>query len=127
MLNIDLDVSTGIAVVIPEGALSEEDFDHVVEVINPYIQTHGRLRGLLIYTTNFSSWDSFGLLIKNLKFLRNHHKKMSHVALVTDSRLVWFVDRLASHFTAARVRHFSCSDFDQARIWIIRNEQPWIS
>ena len=50
MLNIELDREAGLAVVQPKGALSEEDFNTVASVIDPYLEEHGELSGLIIYS-----------------------------------------------------------------------------
>jgi hypothetical protein len=126
MLNIDLDESTGIAVVRPEGALSANDFVHIVQVIDPYLEARGELNGLVIYSRDFPGWRSFGALVKHLKFVKNHQRKVSHIALVTDSWMGWVVDRVASHFTGARVRHFPYSELNQAKSWIAESKPAWV-
>lgn len=123
MLHIELDESTGIAVVTPEGALSESDFTCVVQVIDPYIEKHGGLKGLVIYTKDFPGWNSFGALAKHLRFVKNHHRKLAHIALVTDSKLGLLADKVASHFIAAKVMHFRYSELDQAKVWITQDER----
>ena len=87
MLNVELDRATGLAVLRPEGALTESDFDAVAAVIDPYLEANGALNGLIIYTKDFPGWDTFGAMLKHFKFVRSHHQKLSRVALVTDSRM----------------------------------------
>ena len=98
MLNVELDKVTGIATFKPDGALSENDFESAASVIDPYIETSGKLKGLIIRTKTFPGWESFGSLIKHLKFVKEHHQKVSHVALVTDSILGGFAEKIAEHF-----------------------------
>lgn len=40
MLSIELDNETGIAIVKPEGALAEKDFDAIAAVIDPYLSNN---------------------------------------------------------------------------------------
>ena len=82
MLNVELNEVNGIATLTPDGALSEKDFESASTVIDPYIEKYGNLKGLIIYTKTFPGWDSFSSLIKHFKFVKEHHKKVSHVALV---------------------------------------------
>jgi SpoIIAA-like len=123
MLNIKLDSITGIAILRPEGALSEVDFDKAAGVIDPYIETHGKLKGLIICTQTFPGWKSFGSLVKHFKFVKNHHSKLSHVALVTDSELGDLAEKIAGHFISAKIKHFPYNQFSKAQNWIL-NSKP---
>jgi hypothetical protein len=119
MLTVELDRESGIAVMRPEGALSEEDFKIAARVIDPYIEEHGHLNGLIINTRQFPGWESFAALLTHLKFVREHHEKLSHVALVTDSQIADLAETLASHFVKAKVKHFAYSQFVDAQAWIL--------
>ena len=119
MLNIELDSEAGLAILQPEGALSEGDFDAVASVIDPYIGEHGKLSGLIIHTKDFPGWETFGAMLKHFKFVKNHHQKLSRIALVTDSRIGNFSEQIASHFVSAIVKHFSYSQFDDAKSWVV--------
>ncbi len=52
----------------------------------------------------FTGWESFGALVAHFRLIRDHHKYVSKVAVVTDSTLVKLIESLASHFVAAEVR-----------------------
>ena len=118
MLNIELDKEAGIAIVQPEGALSEDDFDTVAGVIDPYLESHGELNGLIIYTKAFPGWESFGAMLKHFKFVKDHHQKLSHIALVTDSKIGSLAEKIAGHFVSADVKRFPYSQFVDAKSWI---------
>ena len=107
MLEVELDEANGIATLIPNGALSENDFESAARIIDPYIEKQGNLRGLIIKTKTFPGWKSFGSLIKHFKFVKEHHNKVSHVALVTDSVLGDFAEKIADHFVSAEIKHFA--------------------
>ena len=59
MLNIELDEEAGLAIVEPDGQLTKDDFNKVAGVIEPYLEEHGRLNGLIICTQEFPGWESF--------------------------------------------------------------------
>ena len=118
MLNIKLDRAAGLAIVQPEGALSEGDFETVADVIDPYLEAHGKLIGLIIYTKDFPGWDSLGAMIKHFKFVKGHHQKLSHVALVTDAKIGKVAEAIAGHFVSADIKHFPYDRFDDAKRWI---------
>jgi hypothetical protein len=119
MLNVELDRVTGLAVLRPEGALTESDFDAVAAVIDPYLEANGALNGLIIYTKDFPGWDTFGAMLKHFKFVRSHHQKLSRVALVTDSRIGDVAEKIAGHFISADVTHFPYDQMAEARSWIL--------
>ena len=123
MLNVELDEANGIATLIPDGALSEKDFESASTVIDSYIEKHGNLKGLIINTKTFPGWESFGSLIKHFKFVKKHHQKVSHVVLVTDSVLGDFGEKIADHFVSAEIKHFAFDDLNNAKSWILNAEQ----
>ena len=118
MLNVELDSAAGIAVLTPEGALSESDFDTAATVIDPYIEAHGQLNGLIVRTKDFPGWESFGSLARHIRFVKDHHQRLSHVAIVTDSKLGDVAEKIAGHFVAAEIRHFPYDQFSAAKDWI---------
>ena len=122
MLNVELDEVNGIATLSPNGALSEKDFESASILIDPYIDKYGSLKGLIINTKTFPGWESFGSLIKHFKFVKEHHKKVSHVALVTDSVLGDFGEKIADHFISAEIKHFPFDDLNNAQSWILTAE-----
>ncbi|MEH6576756.1 MAG: STAS/SEC14 domain-containing protein [Amphritea sp.] len=122
MLNVELDEATGIATLTPDGTLSVNDFLTASVVIDPYIEKSGRLRGLIINTREFPGWESFGALIKHFKFVKEHHNKVSHVAIVTDSVLGDFAEKVVEHFVAAEIKHFAFGELSKAHSWILHAE-----
>jgi hypothetical protein len=119
MLTVELDEVTGIAILKPDGALSEKDFIYASSVIDPYIEKSGKLNGLIINTRKFPGWESFGSLIKHFKFVKDHHKKLSHVAIVTDSVLGNFAETIVSHFVSAEIKHFAFDELSKAQSWVL--------
>ncbi|WP_457668229.1 STAS/SEC14 domain-containing protein [Thiolapillus sp.] len=119
MLKTELDEKSAIAVLQPQGPLSKADFEAAANRIDPYLEKHGKLRGLIIYTEDFPGWNSFGAALSHLKFIRNHHQKLSHVALVTNSKIGTLAENLTGHFISAEVKHFPHDQLEQARHWIL--------
>jgi hypothetical protein len=117
MMAIDLDKKSGIAIIRPESALSEGDFKKAAEVIDPYVQEKGRIKGLIIYTESFPGWETFAAMMEHFKFVRDHHKKIDRVALVTDSKVGDFAERVATHFVSAEINTFAFNELDRAKSW----------
>ncbi len=118
MLSVEIDEENGIAILEPDGPLSKEDFVHAAKIIDPYIEQAARFGGLLIHTKSFPGWESFAGLASHLKFVHDHHKKVSRVALSTDSVVGNFAETIASHFISAEIKLFSYQELEQARDWV---------
>ena len=118
MLSVEIDKINGIAILEPDGPLSKDDFVHAAKVIDPYIEKTDQLNGLLIHTKTFPGWESFAALVSHLKFVQEHHRKVSRVALSTDSVISIFAEAIASHFVNAEIKLFSYQELEQAKDWI---------
>ena len=121
MLNVQLNEKESIVTLIPDGALSENDFQLATTIIDPFIEKSGKLNGIIIYVETFPGWDSFAALSTHLKFVNEHHKKVSCVAFVTNSLLGGLAEHIASHFVSAQVKSFSYNALDDAKEWILDN------
>ncbi len=119
MLNVDLNEVEGIAILEPDGELSESDFKSAAKIIDPYIEKFGKLNGIVIHVRSFPGWDSFSSLITHLKFIKEHHKKVSRVAFATDSPIGSFAENFASHFVNAEIRNFSFTELEASKKWIL--------
>jgi len=122
VLNVELDEATGIVILSPDGTLSESDFTAAGRVIDPFIDKSGKLNGLIISTETFPGWDSFAALTKHFQFVKDHHKKVSRVALVTDSFLGDFGEKIVEHFVSAEIKSFPFSQLSDAKDWISDTE-----
>ena len=112
------DEATNVASVWPEAPLSEADFVDVATRIDPAIERHGELNGLVIATDSFPGWESFSALVHHLRFVRDHHRAVRRVALVTDSSLGMLAEKIADHFVSAEIRHFPFAEITRAQQWV---------
>jgi len=119
MLKTTLDKTTGIATLTPDSKLSESDFQNAANTIDPYIETEGHLRGLIISTRDFPGWESFSAFVRHLSFVRDHHKKSTRTAIVTDSAVCDLAQSIGKHFVAATVAAFAYNKEQEARDWIM--------
>jgi hypothetical protein len=118
MIKVDLLIDDGILMVMPEGRLEADDFKELAAVADPYIEDHGKLNGLMIYTASFPGWKDFEALTSHFHFVKDHHHKLAKVALVTDSKVASVAETLAKHFVNAEIRHFNHDDKDAALDWL---------
>lgn len=118
MIEYDLDKEHSILEVRPKSALDKNDFVELAKAVDPQIEANGDLAGVIIEAPSFPGWDSFGSLVSHLRFVRDHHKHVKKLALVTDSHLGDVAEHLGSHFVSAKVEHFPAGQIEQARQWI---------
>ena len=60
----------------------------------------------------------FGGFTAHMHSVRDHHKEVERIAIVTDSPLAGMAEWLGKHFTSAEVRHFPFSYELQAMDWL---------
>ena len=118
MIDAKLMRGDGILVVTPVGQLESTDFEQLRMLVDPYIETHGALTGLLIDAESPAGWEDFSTLLRHLRFVRNYHEQIERVAAVTDSSVLAILPRIADHFSAAEVRHFEYRERDKALAWL---------
>ena len=108
---------SGVLVVEPTGPLRSEDFDALALIVDPWIETHGDLRGLVVHAREFPGWQNLGSFLRHLRFVRDHHRRIRRVALCADGTVAALAPRLAEHFVDAELRHFGYDDLDRAIDW----------
>jgi stage II sporulation SpoAA-like protein len=118
MLEHELQRAEGLLVIRPRGPLQADDFISLAAVIDPYVEQHGNLRGLMIEASSFPGWDSFAAFVSHVRFVRDHHRVIRKVAAVSDSPILSIAPQLAKHFVKAEIRHFKSSERAAALAWL---------
>ena len=118
MLHYELLRERGILVLRPEGALRAEDFTAIAAAVDPYIEQRGELQGLVIDAPSFPGWENFAALLSHVRFVRDHHRRIRRIAVVSDSTVLAVGPRIASHFVNAEVRTFGTVDRAAAIAWL---------
>lgn len=118
MIDFTLDPKTAVLTLHPKSALEKSDFTELAAAVDPQIEEHGDLAGVIVEAPGFPGWDSFGALVSHLRFVKNHHQHVKKVAVVTDSHFADAAEKIGSHFVSAEVKHFPAGDAEAARAWI---------
>src|SRR5262245_46787012 len=118
MVKYELLRTEGILVIQPEASLEASDFQKITQEVDPYIEANGKLHGVLIDAKAFPGWKDFAALVAHLKFVKDHHRRIQRVAVVSDSSFLAVAPKVVSHFVAADVRHFPQSQRDEALAWL---------
>ncbi|MBW7472676.1 STAS/SEC14 domain-containing protein [Marinobacter sp. M216] len=118
MIEHTLDTAHSILYVRPTSSLEKDDFRQLAETADPFIEETGALEGLIISSPTFPGWKSIGAMVTHFRFVRDHHKFIRKVALVTDSAFGDLGEHLASHFLSADIKHFPVNDLEAAEKWV---------
>jgi SpoIIAA-like len=118
MIQHELLPERAILILKPTDALQAEDFTALAGVVDPYIERHGELKGLVIEAPSFPGWENFAALLSHLRFVRDHHRQIRRIAVVSDSTLLAVGPKIASHFVSAELRTFGAGDTAAALAWI---------
>jgi len=121
MIEHTLDTEHSILYLRLKTALEQDDFVQLAKTVDPYIEKSGELAGLIIDAPRFPGWESLGAMAAHFRFVRDHHKRIRKVALVTDSAMGNVAERLASHFVSAEIRHFSSGELEAAKQWVMKH------
>lgn len=119
MIDHNLDTAHSILFIRPKSALAAEDFAAIARTVDPHIEATGDLAGIVIETPSFPGWDSFGAMAAHFRFIRDHHRHVKKIAVVTDSALGTVAEKLASHFVSAEIKHFALGQMEAAKKWIL--------
>jgi hypothetical protein len=112
----------GVIVVEIQQALGPADFAALAATADDWIKTHGSLSGLVLHAHHFPGWESLRGALSHLRFVRDHHKEVKRVALVTEARLASIAEHLAQHFLKAEVKVFAFDKLEEATAWAGRRE-----
>src|SRR5438045_7015722 len=123
MVEHELLRTDGILILRPQSSLEAADFEKLAQEIDPYIEANGKLHGLMLDAEAFPGWQNFAALIAHFKFVRDHHRKIEKVAVVSDSTFLSVAPKIATHFVQADLRHFTHQQRDAALAWL-RGETP---
>lgn len=118
MIEHTLDVEQSILIVRPQSSLEDSDFEQLGKAIDPYIEKRGGLDGLVIDVPTFPGWKSFRDMVSHLRFVRDHHKYIKKIAVVSDATIANIAEHLLSHFVSAEVRQFPAGQVEAAKLWI---------
>jgi hypothetical protein len=107
----------GVMVVEVKQALRAHDFDAMALTADTWIESHGALHGIVIHCREFPGWENLHGVLRHIRFVRDHHRKVGRVALVADSKLASLAPHIAEHFIQAEVKSFGYDELDAAVAW----------
>ena len=118
-----LDPETGVLVVQVDRPLRVQDFDSLAMTADAWLARHSELHGLVVHARAFPGWQNFPSLLRHIRFVHDHHRKVERVALAADSALAELVPHLANHFVRAEVTSFGYQELDKAIAWAAGSQE----
>ncbi|MFJ9865737.1 STAS/SEC14 domain-containing protein [Streptomyces sp. NPDC101165] len=106
-----------VLVVEVEQPLRAQDFDALAQTVDSWLETHDELAGVVVHARDFPGWENIGSLLRHVRFVRDHHRKVRRVALAADSKLAGLVPHIANHFVQSEARQFGYAQLDDALAW----------
>ena len=119
MIEHTLDTAHSILYVRPKSRSSKATLRNSRKRSTPTLNETGDLAGLIIEAPTFPGWESLGAMAAHFRFVRDHHKHIKKIGVVTDSALGKVAEHLASHFVSAEIRHFPAGELEAAKQWVM--------
>jgi hypothetical protein len=107
----------GVLEIDAKHALHAQDFDALAMTVDPWIESHKELHGIVIHAHAFPGWENLGSLIRHVQFVRDHQQKVKRIALAADGMLAGLGPRIGEHFVRAEVKGFAYDQVDMAVAW----------
>lgn len=116
--------ATGVLLLEPQGPLRAEDFETVAADVDPWIEAHGPLHGVVVHARAFPGWENVAALMSHLRFVRDHERDVRRVALALDGALPEIAATIGKHFVAAELKAFPYDKVADALAWAAQKPVP---
>jgi len=98
------------------GKLTSEDYAHFVPMVDKHIETHGKIR-ILMVMHDFHGWK-LGAAWEDMKFCVKHFSDIEMLAMVGERKWEQGMAVFCKPFTKAKIRYFDHADENEARDWV---------
>jgi hypothetical protein len=112
-----LDPDAGVVVVDVGEPLRREDIEAIALAVDSWLAEHTELPGLVLHAPAFPGWENFGALVRHLRFVGGHQRRIARVALAVDGQPVGVAARVAGTLLHPEVRRFAAGEVDEAVAW----------
>jgi hypothetical protein len=116
-MQIDIKARENIFIITPQARITADDIKDLASRVNSYINETDKVPNLVLHAKSVPHWADFKALQKHLHFVKDHHKLIKKVAIVSDSKLLWLAKSVVEHFVRAKVRRFNEGAIEDAISW----------
>ncbi|MFT5357514.1 MAG: hypothetical protein ACI9KE_004751 [Polyangiales bacterium] len=117
MLTVIQETNRNLLLVEPRGPLSKNDVVDLGKRIDGFINEEDALPSLVIHAKSFRGWKNVGALTHHLKLVRDRHRLIAKVAIVSDGSAMTILPKIADQFVSAKLQHFSEDRLEEAKSW----------
>jgi hypothetical protein len=116
-LKVKLLPEVGVLVVESNGPLNSGDFGKLGLVVDPWVEAHGRLRGIVAQSPNVSGLRDIRNMIQHIRFAQLQRSGLDRVAYVSDRLFPKVLSKLAGHMIDTKLEVFNVKSLPQAILW----------
>jgi hypothetical protein len=113
------DEENGVLLLDIKNPLTTEDFETISEIIDPYYEAHGELKGVIIHAKKFPYWTDPYNRSEYFSFAQNNHFKFQKAAMSMGGFFIKIVIRVARGRVHPQVKLFGYNKIEQAQHWIL--------
>lgn len=113
------DDKNGVLLLDVKSSFSEEDFEAIAGIIEPYFAKNGELKGIIINSKKFPYWSGALNREQYINFARDNHFKFKKAALGMGGFFTKIVARIARGRVHPEVKIFKYNQIDKAQSWIL--------
>ena len=109
----------GVILLDVKAPFTAEDFATIESIINPYIASHGELKGVIINSKKFPYWSSPANRQEYLNFAASNHQKFKKAAFAMGGIFAKIVARMARGRVRPEIKIFKHGQIEKAQDWIL--------
>jgi hypothetical protein len=108
---------SGVLVLEVDQPLRAEDFKEIERTADGWIETHGKLPGLVLHMRHFPGWENLDSMLQHARFVRDHRRLIKRVALVADGAVARIAPTIVDWLVVPEVKRFRFDELDAAIHW----------
>jgi len=109
----------GVLLLDAKQPFTEDDFQTISGIIDPYFAEHGELGGVIINSKKFPYWTSPQNRAQYINFASNNHHKFKKAALNMGGFFIKIVARIARSRVHPTIKMFKFNEIEKAQEWIL--------
>jgi hypothetical protein len=107
----------GVLVIEVQHALRGRDFETLAKTVDPWIQSHGALHGVVVHAHTFPGWENLPSFLQHVRFLLGHQREIKRLAFAVDGMIAHIAPRVADILLKPEVKAFGYGDLSSAVAW----------
>lgn len=109
----------GVLLLDVKNPFTDNDFDVISSIVDPYFLSNGELRGVIINAKKFPYWTSAENRSQYIYFASRNHHKFKKVALGMGGFFIKIVARIGRSRVRPELKIFKYNQIEKAQDWIL--------